>query len=730
MFNASLGESKISPKIILLLIVIAYFFSVGVRFIWTDWAGTDPQNFHNNEIMISTNDGYAYAEGARDILRGGNDEGDGSFIDKPLSKFTALLAQILPIPFETLILYMPGFVASLIVIPLILLGRTLNMTLVGFLSALFAGIAWSYYNRTMFGYYDTDMLTIVLPMFVLYFMVLAFTQHKNRYLLGLTFSMLIYQWYYPASRSLNFAFFAISLAIIVVLPLAKLKIFSFIQKAFSLNTNQTEKERFEYKIPLFMVIAIIPTLSLEIKFLLTLLLFSYFHFTQTKSQQYQLPLLIIFSLLYFILGGLEPVLTALKSYVFREQVSATQNALNFHYFNVVQTVREASAIPFDIFAKRISGHPISFFLSILGLAILLWRKPIMLLSIPMIGLGFMAYSSGLRFTVYALPIFAFGLSYLIISLSMFAQQLIVRLILIIIATSAVLYPNIQHIQGYLVPTVFQKSEVETLVKLNTISSGQDYAIAWWDYGFPLRYYSDVKTLSDGARHSGDLNFPVSFILSEQLSYATGNMLRNTVEALELQKNQQNQHKGSLFEIAMQELNYQQPYEFIKAMQSNQFKNLPKTRDAYLILPLRMQGIFPTVRLFSNLDITTGQKFPRPLYYFTQFFKETGDILDLGQGVIVLKNKGVFRIGNQEVPLKEIIVAQKNERGLMEHKRVPINSSSQYTLVYIPEYRGMLLADQATLNSTYVQMFFLEQYIPEHFEPVIMDSRIKIYKLKI
>ncbi|WP_366216291.1 hypothetical protein [Candidatus Sulfuricurvum sp. RIFRC-1] len=41
---------------------------------------------------------------------------------------TALLARILPVSFETLILYMPSFLGSLIVIPLILIGRALNQT--------------------------------------------------------------------------------------------------------------------------------------------------------------------------------------------------------------------------------------------------------------------------------------------------------------------------------------------------------------------------------------------------------------------------------------------------------------------------------------------------------------------------------------------------------------------------------------------------------------------------
>ena len=56
---------------------------------------------------------------------------------------------------------MPAFFGSLIVIPIVLIGKSIGQIEVGFIAALIASIAWSYYNRTMVGYYDTDLLNIV-----------------------------------------------------------------------------------------------------------------------------------------------------------------------------------------------------------------------------------------------------------------------------------------------------------------------------------------------------------------------------------------------------------------------------------------------------------------------------------------------------------------------------------------------------------------------------------------
>ena len=56
---------------------------------------------------------------------------------------------------------MPAIISSLVVIPIILIARLYNQTLWGFFAALLGSIAWSYYNRTMAGYYDTDMFSAI-----------------------------------------------------------------------------------------------------------------------------------------------------------------------------------------------------------------------------------------------------------------------------------------------------------------------------------------------------------------------------------------------------------------------------------------------------------------------------------------------------------------------------------------------------------------------------------------
>jgi len=193
-----------------ILILLAFAFSIAVRFIWVEHFSNEEQFKFNGEFMINTNDGYYYAEGARDILAGVTESSnDLSPLDSATSVLTAFIVKVLPFSFETVIFYMPAFFASLLVIPIILIAREFDRLEVGFIAALMASITWSYYNRTMVGYYDTDFLTIVFPTILLWSLIWAIKTNADKYLLIAALDVIAYRWWYPQSYALEFAFIAL-----------------------------------------------------------------------------------------------------------------------------------------------------------------------------------------------------------------------------------------------------------------------------------------------------------------------------------------------------------------------------------------------------------------------------------------------------------------------------------------------------------------------------------------
>ena len=155
------------------LMLFAYAFSFAIRMIWVYQFQDDPNFYWNGEMMINTNDGYTWASGAQNILYGMHEHNPGirDMWANATIFFTVLFTKITPFSLETVVLYMPTVISSLVVIPIILISRLYGQSLWGFFAALLGSIAWSYYNRTMTGYYDTDMFSAMAPMFILYFLM-------------------------------------------------------------------------------------------------------------------------------------------------------------------------------------------------------------------------------------------------------------------------------------------------------------------------------------------------------------------------------------------------------------------------------------------------------------------------------------------------------------------------------------------------------------------------------
>ncbi len=709
------SEDKIPMRVYIGLIILAYIFSIAIRYIWVHWASGYPQFFWNGELMINTNDGYYWAEGARDILTGHHQPNDLSPIDYPISILTAFLAKILPFKFETIILWMPAFFGSLLVVPVMMIAKTLGNDRVGVIAGFIVGIVWSYYNRTMTGYYDTDMLTIVLPTFALWFLILSFKSQKNRYLLLMALTMLLYEWWYPSARPLEMAFGGVALVYTLIFD---------------------RKNIFNYKVLIFIALAATPV-SIFIKSILAVAIFIYFHFTKEKSDKFVLPILALSILLFLLMGGIDMILNPIKGYIFREAISdGATDSLKLHYFAIAKTVREAGSIPFEIFADRISGAIPLFIISTAGYILYAIKERLMWLALPMVGLGFIAMQGGLRFTVYAVPICALGFAYIAVwfgdklaeYISDEKKAKIVKIATPLIALTISLYPNIEHIVTYKVPTVFKKDEVAVLDKLKSIASREDYVLTWWDYGYPIRYYSDVKTLIDGGKHTGMVNFPVSFALTHN-QVASANMARLDVEYTEKAFKEKNvsQTEDYLADM-MKDYGYKDPALFLAELDNPNFKLPKKSRDVYYYLPYRMLNIFPTVNLFSNLDLTTGKENKNPFFLASRYVVR-GKRVYLSRNLFIDQEDATVHFGNNKYPVNTFVISYVGKDGKVHSQISKGDSRGNLYIIYLKSYGQILIMEKPFFDSAYIQMFALGRYDKNLFEPVIITPYAMVYKLK-
>lgn len=717
-----MNKSSIAAQQSIIYIFIAFAFSFLVRLIWV-YQFSDFESFKfADQFMINTNDGYYWAEGARDLLYGVSQKHALSPVNEAVSWLTYIAVKVFPFSFETIVFYMPAVLGSLLVIPIILIAQNLKMIEVGFLAALLASIAVSYYNRTMIGYYDTDMLNIVFPTFLLWSLIVAIRTQEEKYLLITALEIIAYRFWYPQSYSLEFAYFGLILAYALLFD---------------------RKNIFNFKLLAIMLFAM---MGLPSVVRLVIVVAIYVSFKKVSLNKYIWYILGLAIALFFFSGGFSPIWGSLKGYVFKDAIEVSKDALPLHFFSVMQTVREAGQIDFITFAERISGHTVTFVLSLIGYVLMVKKYPVMFLGLPLLGLGFLALFGGLRFTIYAVPVCALGISYLLFTCSASITQLFVnekfggmiKSSFVILSSLGILYPNLLHIVEYRVPTVMNKTEVMQLDKLKSIAGREDYVVSWWDYGYPIRYYTDVKTLVDGGKHGGDVNFPVSFMLTNPQESAA-RLARLEVEYTEkaFVISEENQTKPTqqqqklIDNTAQMTLDYgfKDANDFLEALQTP--LSLPaKTRDIYFYFPYRMMSIFPTVAQFSNIDIMTGKTMRQPFIFQTTQFKDLGATLDFSSGVVLDKAKGMLKLGNQEVPIKNFIqTAYTSDFKFVKEQNI-IHANGQFSIIYMQAYNTFLILDEAMFNSAYIQLFVLENYDERFFEPINLEAYAKVYRLKI
>ena len=697
-------SEKINTKYLLLLMGIAYIFSFAIRMIWVYQFQDNPNFYWNGQLMINTNDGYTWAATAQHVLYGMHEHNPGirDMWGNAIILFTVLFTKITPFSLETVILYMPALISSLVVVPIILIARLYGESVWGFFAALLGSIAWSYYNRTMIGYYDTDMFSAMVPMFILYFLMKSTIVFNLRSALYAAIAIALYLFLYDSGKSIVFA-----MGIIYALYMI-----------FYHRKNNTT-----YLSLILVFVALIPfPLAAPYNYLVKIfvLISLYFALRKTTIEQKKLMgiSIVLFFLFMYFGNVFDLILRKVAGYLATGTVTE-----GLHFYSVTQTIREAGHIPFSTFANRISGSQIGVILSLIGYIVLVIRHRAFILALPLIGIGIFALWGGLRFTVYAVPVAAMSAIYLFhVITTTISDKKSIYVIAMTAFTASMLYPNITHIIGYKVPTVMNKTEIQDLDKMRQISTQKDYTMAWWDYGYPIWFYSNTNTIIDGGKHQND-NFIISKIMQTTSPELAVNLSRLAVETYV--DSQYANIADTLFKNGQKcQLD---PNVLLAELENSEYKLPKKTRDIYLYLPYRMLNIFPTVAVFGNLDLTTGKAERKIVFYPTRAVKNDNGVLQFSNGIIFDTKKGELFFGKQKVSAKSFVIAQMTKEGKTQVQ--PYHPDGEMLVVFMKSYGQFVVMDEETFNSMYVQMFILGKYDKNLFELVVSSPYSKIYKVK-
>ena len=358
------------------LILLAYAFSFAMRMIWVYQFQDNPSFLWNDQLMINTNDGYFFASGAQQELFGTHTENPRVFgmWDYGVIFFTTLFAKITPFSLETVTLYMPAVVSSLVVIPIVLISRLYKQTLWGFFAALLGSIAWSYYNRTMIGYYDTDMFSAMAPMFILFFLMKSTIDFNFKSGLYAAISIAVYPFLYDAGLSLVYAM-------------------GLIYTLYMILYHRHESTTYLSLILVFIALWPLPLSSPWI-YIVKVILLSMVYVLLNKSTLEQKKLMLVAGVLFLLFLFFGNVLSLILSKI-STYIAIGTKEVGLHFYSVTQTVREAGQIHFSTFANRISGSQIGVLIAFVGYVTLVIKHRAFILALPLMGIGIFALFGGL-----------------------------------------------------------------------------------------------------------------------------------------------------------------------------------------------------------------------------------------------------------------------------------------------------------------------------------------------
>jgi len=716
MDNQNLNKTY-SNREIFMLIALAYVFGVVCRLFYVAWAGEIEQFYFNGEIMVNTNDAFANAEGARDMLDGFHQAHDLSPYGGSIPTFTFLLAKILPVKFESIIFYMSVFLAPLIAAPLILIAREYKILSAGVAAAFIASILPAYYGRTLAGYYDSDMLNVTFPMLIIWALIRLADKKDENFALAPIITV-FYDWWYQSSYALNSAIIVIFLLYTLVFD---------------------RKNLAGYKAMILMLFAVIDFDAyyegedLVVNYVLILklgLICGLYALMKIKPQIFgakTLALLAAIAIaLFAAFGGIDPIVNRLLFYV---TGSTSTQASTLHFFDTRSTVVELMGTSFNKFATTASGNTLTLLLSVAGAVLLLIKFRSFLLIAPILGLGALSFTGGIRFIMYAAPVLAFGFGYFVyFMLNSVKIRAWLRNVAFATFVSLILFPSFSYILQYRPAPLVVGKAVQALDELKNTANRDDYALSWWDYGYLIRYYADVNTLSDPGAQSGEDSFPVSFsLIKDQI--ASANMARLNTEYVKMRFDRKFDENVTSTLIQMQK-DYGEPdvNKFLASLDDKNFKLPQKTTDVYYVLFSQIVDMLPQIVKFSEIDLTTGKSLGTPLFYMGLPFSEGVTNIDIGNEFILPSMTPEFvAIKGKPAPVNSYHYVQSLD-GKLDTKSVTVDGNAKICVVFLADYNRILLLDKKLFDSTFIQLFLFENYDKELFEPVILDPTVKIYKL--
>ncbi len=674
-------------KKVVIYIVVAYFFSLFFRFFLYFLALKNPDFIYSNHIIaLWTADAGLYGHYAKELLAGGSISLKN---DAFLGYLIYWIVKFSGLHIDTVLFLLPAFLASLIVVPIVLIGYELGIVRVGFWSALAASVGMNYYFRTHLGYTDTDILNFVLFFSILYSYVALARRRDILFAFIAALLSLFFLYWYHSAKPLVFGLWGFFVLYLML----------FDRK----NTPALLGA-------LVVVVTFLPFawwLVGGVALLLTVL-FWFLLQKFTVDARYLLGLFLLGAIAGGWYGYSHQVYKRALDYLAKRQsyVLEDKSHQKVELEATLKTVAEAKGITFAQLVTYGSGGVILFILGTVGLLLLTWRKKEARLLLIGYLIALASLKAGVRFTTFGVPVIVFGAIYLFYELSLRFKRFAPFIFYIPTLFVVAYYINIMDKYNHMLSPFFKKGEVAAIDRyLHTKEKG--YILTWWDYGWPLRYYTNKRTLIDNGKHHYD-NYIIAKTLFAYDQNFVANFDRFFVEQFD------RIYPWAVLPYVIKKMPLQ---EILQKALDNKLPLPPKKNAIYYYFDDRILTRLPVIEKFSYMK---GEK-KRGVVWVTKLIHyDPKKALLQGQGVTIDLKRGVLMTKNAKDAIGALYV--HNGEKIVDSLRFRRNN---YAVIV---YKNYIIGAYRYINSFFFQAFFFNNLDRRLFKSVVYNKNAKIFQL--
>lgn len=767
------------PWATLLLIIIAWSASSYVRYSYIGWADTVEQYKWEGVIQPTTHD--AFTHGAMIEEHVGGIHGDNPKMYPLFNSQGALhvlswaVIKTTSVDIAHLLLWAPVFLGSLMAIPLVLLGRVFGSSLWGFTSAMLGAVAFNYYERSMAGYFDTDLFSFWVAMLLVYFLIAA--HHKKSLMhAGLGAVVLfLYPFFYAKGLVIGSAiagcFLGLQLIYIVIKSEYAIHLRLMIPVALATSVCSWSHGVSINRSPWLWFFGLI------------LLLVSWLVVSnpRIKLRNLSIAAAVVFVWLminlpwgYFI-GQVQTYSHLLQS---QTETAVENDPLLLQQMEIKKqidfrrthkfTIKESQGEKWSILAQRITGSLTGTILALIGYLLLCLRYPAFLVALPLAGIGLFSLDGGLRFTTWGGVIAAPSLIYMLFILVQCVFKIVPRLDLRarrfgtvacgMLLSSPFIAVNYVHAFSFKIAPVFNNDAILAMDAIRKASSPGDYVMSWWDYGSGIWYYSGRNVLMTPISASNDCWTVSQILCSDSQTVAAGLSTLATRAAID-------GHTPAANHIL--EVDGESPIMpsiLVDRLSRGEIELPSLDKDVFLYLPLEMLPLMGVLEAYSNPEYILPNS-PKASYYT---FIPAGSSKLIGQSLIQLPSGLILNTSTLQtfvkdgqgrlVPIefKSVIYVDETSDGNTIVRTGPKMDTPPYrvmgyggtgqttlvrgtdadpannyelNLVILAKSGNMIIMSDDHLNSNAIQMVALQQVDTSLWELVYKSGYARVFKLR-